>query len=229
MKINKIFLVLIGLISGVLQISILLLALMLPWVIIKSTPISYDLCVDVANHLIDFIENDSAPSDYLKKIVIYNGTTVENGIKSNKEIDAKAVEITKDAKSDREKAKRIYTWVGTNIKYDDEKADIILSKSSNSREFPESGAICAYNARRGICFDKACLYVAMARAAGLKVRLISGDAFDGREYVGHAWNEVYLNDEDKWINVDPTFYDAGNYFDSNLFSEHKVKNMAGEW
>lgn len=229
MKINKKFLVIIGLISGVLQISILLVALMLPAVIINSTPISYDLCVDFANHFIDYIENDSKPSNYFKKIVIYNGTTVEDGIKSNKEIDAKAVEITKDAHRDREKAKRIYTWVGANIKYDDEKADIILSKNSNSREFPESGAICAYNTRSGICFDKACLYVAMARAAGLKVKLVSGEAYDGKEYVGHAWNEVYLDDEDKWINVDTTFYDAGNYFDSNLFSEHKVNAVAGEW
>lgn len=229
MKINKKFLVIIGLISGVLQISILLLALMLPAVIINSTPISYDLCVDVANHLIDYIKNDSAPSDYLKKIVIYNGTTVEEGIRSNKEIDSKAVEITKDAYSDREKAKRIYTWVGANIKYDNEKAEIILSKNSSSTGFPESGAICAYNTKSGICFDKACLYVAMARAAGLKVKLISGEAYDGKEYVGHAWNEVYLDDEDKWINVDTTFYDAGNYFDSNLFSEHKVNTVAGEW
>lgn len=229
MKINKKFLVIIGLISGVLQISILLLALMLPTVIINSTPISYDLCVDFANHFIDYIENDSKPSNYFKKIVIYNGTTVEDGIRSSKEIDAKAVEITKNAHMDREKAKRIYTWVGANIKYDDEKADIILSKNNNNREFPESGAICAYNTRSGICFDKACLYVAMARAVGLKVRLISGEAYDGKEYVGHAWNEVYLHDEDKWINVDPTFYDAGNYFDSNLFSEHKASTVAGEW
>ena len=54
-------------------------------------------------------------------------------------------------------------------------------------------------------------------------------AFDGEKYVGHAWNQIYLKDENKWINVDTTFYDAGNYFDSNLFNEHKVENIAGEW
>ena len=94
---------------------------------------------------------------------------------------------------------------------------------------PESGAICAFNTRTGVCFDKACLYVAMARAAGLKVRLISGEAFDGEKYVGHAWNQVYLKDENNWINVDTTFYEAGNYFDSNLFNEHKVDSIVGEW
>lgn len=229
MKINKKFIVIMSFISGVLQIGILLIVLMIPSAIINSTPISYDLCVDVLSHLYDYVQNDSTPSDYLKKIVIYNGTTVEHGIRSNEEINYKAVQITKNAHSDRERAKIIYTWVGSNIKYDDDKAEIILSQKTDSSEFPESGAICAYRTRSGICFDKACLYVAMARAAGLKVKLISGEAYDGKRYVGHAWNEVYLSDEDKWINVDPTFYDAGNYFDSNLFSEHKANTVAGEW
>lgn len=229
MKINKKFLFIIGLISGLLQIGILIFALILPSVIINSTPISYNLCVDVAGRLVSCIKNDSISSEYLKKIVIYNGTTVEQGIKSNKEIDMKAMEITQNAHSDREKAEAIYIWIGTNIKYDDEKADIILSKSSDNSQFPESGAICAYNTRYGICFDKACLYVSMARAAGLKVKLISGEAFDGDKYVGHAWNEAYLKEEDKWINVDTTFYNAGNYFDSDLFSEHKANTVAGEW
>ncbi|MDO5515933.1 MAG: transglutaminase-like domain-containing protein [Clostridium sp.] len=229
MKINKKLIVIIGFVSGVLQVGILLLALMIPSVIINSTPLNYDLCVDVVSQMFDYVQNNSVPSDYLKKIVIYNGTTVGHGVKSNEEIDSKAVQLTKDAHSDRERAKIIYTWVGSNIKYDDNKAEIILSEKTDSNDYPESGAICAYDTRSGICFDKACLYVAMARAVGLKVKLISGKAFDGKQYVGHAWNQVYLNDENRWIDVDPTFYDAGNYFDSNLFSEHKASTVAGEW
>lgn len=228
MKINKKFLFIIGLISGVLQVGILIFVLIFPSVIINSIPISYDLCADVTGRLIDCIKNDSVSNEYLKKIIIYNGTTVEQGIKSNKEIDMKSMEITRNAQSDREKAEAIYKWVGANIRYDDEKANVILSKD-NSSEFPESGAVCAYNTRYGICFDKACLYVAMARAAGIKVKLISGEAFDGSKYVGHAWNQVYLKEEDKWVNVDTTFYGAGNYFDSDLFSEHKANTVAGEW
>jgi len=231
LKIKKIFFIIIGFILGIIRagILILILILIIPSVIINFTPISYEVCENAVNSLADYLKNESVASNNLKKIVVYNGTTVENGIKSNKEIDTKTVEITKNACNDRQKAEEIYKWIGTNIQYDNEKADIILSKNSNSKEFPESGAICAYNTGRGICFDKACLYVAMARAAGLKVKLISGEAFDGKEYVGHAWNEVYLNDESKWINVDSTFYDAGNYFDSDLFSKHKANMVAGEW
>lgn len=230
MKSNKKYMLIIAFISGVLQIGILLLALMIPSVIImKDKHLGYELCVDVLNQFVNYVQNDSYSNDYLKKIIIYNGTTVDQGIKSNKEIDSKAALITKDAHSDREKAQIIYRWIGTNIKYDNDKARVILSENPDKNDFPESGAICAYNSRSGICFDKACLYVAMARASGLKVKLISGEAYDGKQYVGHAWNEVYLTEEDKWINVDPTFYEAGNYFDSDLFGGHKANTVAGEW
>lgn len=159
-------------------------------------------------------------------IIYYNGVTLEDGIKSNSEIDKKAKEITAGDKTDREKAKSIYNWVGSNIKYDFNKADMVMS----SNKVTNSGAIPAFKEREGICFDYACLYVAMCRAVGLNVRMVMGDAYNGEEYISHAWNEVYLKDEDKWINVDPTFYVSGDYFDNKDFNkDHKQKNIAGEW
>lgn len=159
-------------------------------------------------------------------IIYYNGVTLEEGIQSNEEIDNKAKEIIKFCDDDRSKAKRIYTWIGTNIQYDSEKA----SKALNEEELDGSGSITAWHSGKGICFDYACLYVSMARAAGLKVRLVTGEAFDGKSYGSHAWNQVYLSDERRWINVDTTFYISGDYFDSNLFEEdHIEEEIAGEW
>ena len=159
-------------------------------------------------------------------IIYYNGVTLEEGIQSNEEIDNKAKEIIKFCEDDRSKAKRIYTWIGTNIQYDSEKA----SKALNEEELNGSGSIAAWCNGKGICFDYACLYVSMARAVGLKVRLVTGEAFDGNSYGPHAWNQVYLTDEEKWINVDTTFYISGDYFDSNLFDEdHIEEEIAGEW
>ncbi|MGG7077760.1 transglutaminase domain-containing protein [Clostridium sardiniense] len=159
-------------------------------------------------------------------VIYYNGVTLEQGIKSNSEIDKKAKEITAGDKTDREKAKSIYNWVGSNIKYDYNKADMVMS----SNNVKNSGAIPAFKEREGICFDYACLYVAMCRAVGLNVRMVMGDAYNGEEYISHAWNEVYLKDENKWIKVDPTFYIAGNYFDNKNFDkDHRQKNIAGEW
>lgn len=159
-------------------------------------------------------------------IIYYNGVTLEEGIKSNNDIDNKAKEIASGAISDRDKAKRIYSWIGSNIRYDNDKADKVL----NNEDIRNSGAIEAYTTKKGICFDYACLYVAMSKSIGLKSRIITGDAYDGEKMGPHAWNQVFLEDENKWINVDPTFYLSGDYFDnSDFYSDHVNSELAGEW
>lgn len=160
------------------------------------------------------------------KIIYYNGITLDEGVKSNASIDNKAKALVSRDTSDRGKARSIYRWVGSNVIYDDEKADSIMENTSSF----ESGAIPTFRDKRGICFDYACLYTAMCNAIGLKNRIIVDDAYNGSEFVSHAWNQVYLEDEGKWINVDPTFYISGNYFDSSNFEEtHRTKNIAGEF
>lgn len=187
---------------------------------------NFEKLIAINRHMISYDEyKEHLPIDS-NIIVYYNGVTLEEGIKSSKEIDAKAMKIIYGFKSDREKAKSLYAWVGSNIKYDFEKANKALSNENINN----SGAIEAWKTRKGICFDYACLYVAMCRKAELKVRLITGKAFDGKNYVPHAWNEVYLEDERKWINVDPTFYISGDNFDNEDFNvNHKKENVAGEW
>ena len=170
-------------------------------------------------------ENDiTIPSSYI--ITYYNGVTLEEGIKSNKEIDKKAKEINQYTKTDIEKARNIYSWIGNNTEYDYKKAEEALRDTKNL----ESGAIIAFNEQSGICFDFACLYIAMARAVDLEVRLVTGSAFDGTQYGPHAWNEVYISEEKKWIPVDPTFYLAGDYFNNDdFYSDHIKEGIAGEW
>ena len=93
-----------------------------------------------------------------------------------------------------------------------------------------SGAIETFETKKGICFDYACLYVAMCRANNIKVRLITGEGFNGVSWVGHAWNQVYVAKENRWINVDTTFSKGGNYFDTQRFNiDHKTSEIAGEW
>ncbi|WP_300256976.1 transglutaminase-like domain-containing protein [Clostridium sp.] len=159
-------------------------------------------------------------------INLYNGVTIEQGIKSNEAIDKKAKELTKNTKNSREKAKKIYTWISENINYDYDKAKNISKKTSQYK----SGAIEAFETREGICFDYSCLYVAMAREAGLKVRMVTGEGFNGKEWGPHSWNEVYLPEKNQWITIDSTFGKAGNYFDSKKNSEsHRDGKIIGEW
>lgn len=162
----------------------------------------------------------------ISDIVYYNGVTLEEGIKSNKEINGTALEIASKYKTTADKAKAIYKWVGSEISYDDDKAVQVM----NNQKDIESGAIPTFYSRKGVCFDYACLYVAMCRANNIKVRLIVGEGFNGKTWVSHAWNEVYVEEESRWINVDPTFYIGGNYFDSERFKlDHKNRKLAGEW
>lgn len=159
-------------------------------------------------------------------IVYYNGVTLDQGVTSNKKIDEFARSLVNDKDTTRTKAKIIYKWIGRNIEYDHNKAMKVLNNDMNVK----SGAINAFNTGKGICFDYSCLFVAMCRANNIKTRLITGQGFNGVSWVSHAWNQVYLDEEKKWINVDTTFYKGGNYFDSTRFAiDHKQSEIAGEW
>ncbi|MBZ9688707.1 transglutaminase-like domain-containing protein [Clostridium estertheticum] len=159
-------------------------------------------------------------------ITYYNGVTLEQGVQSNDEINKFATNLTKNKNGTRQKAELIYNWVGSEVVYDDAKANRVLNNDLGVK----SGAIPTFNSKRGICFDYACLLVAMCRANNIKVRIITGQGFNGNNWVSHAWNQVYIEEENKWINVDPTFLIGGDYFDSKRFViDHKEESIVGEW
>lgn len=159
-------------------------------------------------------------------VVYYNGVTLDEGVKSNSKIDTFAKEIGSKGTTSKEKARLLYNWVGSNINYDQDKAEKVLNNDFDIK----SGAIPTFQTKKGICFDYACLYVAMARANGLKVRIVTGEGFNGVSWVSHAWNQVYIPEDKKWINLDPTFFKGGNYFNSKRFDmDHRNEKIAGEW
>lgn len=159
-------------------------------------------------------------------IVYYNGVTLDEGVKSNGEINSFARDLASEGSNTTERSEMLYNWIGTNIDYDNQKANKVLNNDFNV----QSGAIPTFYSKKGICFDYSCLYVAMARANNIKVRLITGEGFNGISWVSHAWNQVYIPDENKWINVDTTFYKGGNYFNSKRFLvDHKNAQIVGEW
>lgn len=189
---------------------------------------------DIINNSFKIVvrENESketVPGKAISKgrtIVYYNGVTLEQGVKSNEEIDGLARSIVGDESNTKTKAKILYNWIGSNISYDHNKANRVLNNNFDV----QSGAVPTFNSKKGICFDYSCLYVAMCRANNMKVRLITGEGFNGVSWVSHAWNQVYIPEEDKWINVDTTFYKGGNYFNSKRFElDHKDAQIAGEW
>lgn len=161
-----------------------------------------------------------------RAIVYYNGVTLDEGVRSNGEIDKFARELASKETTTKGKARVLYNWIGSNISYDHDKANKVLNNDFDVK----SGSVTTFNTGKGICFDYSCLFVSMARANNIKVRLITGEGFNGVSWVSHAWNQVYIPEENKWINVDSTFYKGGNYFNSKRFElDHKGAQIAGEW
>lgn len=159
-------------------------------------------------------------------IEYFNGVTLDEAVKSSPEIDETARSLTANDAASKAKAYRIYRWVSQNIEYDSAKAARISRDTSGT----SSGSLVAYNTRSGICFDFSSLYVSMCRAVGLKVRLVTGLGYSGISWGDHAWNQVYSNEEKRWINVDTTFGVNGNYFDKADFSaDHRYGEVQGEW
>jgi len=178
-----------------------------------------------ANEVAKTIEELSGGN--IKIIRYFNGVTLDEAVKSNEEIDKKAREIAAKGKYEKEKAYLLYKWISKNIDYDYAKAERITSATAGE----DSGSIAAFGTRKGICFDYSSLYVSMCRAIDLKVRFITGQGYSGIAWGDHAWNQVRISSEDRWIDVDTTFGGTGlNYFDKRNFSvDHKYAEIQGEW
>lgn len=159
-------------------------------------------------------------------VAYFNGVTLDKAVQSNRAIDQLAVEIAGSEKNSKRKAYALYRWTAENITYDEEKAARL---AQNPRGI-QSGSIVAFETRQGVCFDYASLYVSMCRAAGLKVRLVTGQAYSGTAWGDHAWNQVYLPEEDRWINVDATFGCNDNYFDKlDFVADHRFAQVQQTW
>ncbi len=141
------------------------------------------------------------------------------------EVISLARNITANAQNDADKALAIHDWVARNIKYDTES---YFNDSYKTKVYDALGAI-----KEGIsvCQGYSSLFAALARAVGLRAKVIHGAIADPNqgqtwEKVGtsqpHAWNEVLVND--RWIVVDTT-WDSGNVdFQTHQFSPNFKHN-----
>lgn len=182
---------------------------------------TYKISKNIVNQMID--------SDYMQYFIrkneVYNGVNMEKAMEIDSEIELEARKIIDDSNTDLEKARVIYNWVGTNIIYDDS-----LAENIGNKEIDDTfGAKYAFYNRSGVCFEFATLFGAMANSVGLQVKVVIGQAYNGIEFGPHAWNEVYLEEEKRWISVDPTFWGHNSSFDSDAFDFiHKKERIAWE-
>lgn len=145
---------------------------------------------------------------YLNSIQEINWSTSDPAIQ-------KASQLTAGVSSDREKVRAIYNHVVRNVKYDHDKVNQL-----NIFYLPNIND--TFSTNKGICYDYASLFAAMLRSQGIPTRMVKGysDAVGNGE-VYHAWNEVYLAGEDRWVIIDTT-HDA-----SRVQAGHSVDMIKG--
>ncbi|MGG1553316.1 transglutaminase domain-containing protein [Paenibacillus ferrarius] len=133
-----------------------------------------------------------------------------------------AKEITANAKTDEDKAKLLYSWVGSRIQYDWNKVDLYENQRIWKEQTPED----TFNTKKGVCIDYSRLYAQMARAVGLDVKVVTGLGYDGQGGYGpHAWNEVYLAESQKWVPLDSTWVSSGgNWFNPPNFDRTHIQD-----
>ncbi len=96
-----------------------------------------------------------------------------------------------DAKTPSEKVRSLVEFVAKFVEYDIQLGDRPIDEILRTK--------------RGDCSEKAILFVALARAAGIPAREVEGVAYLGDEalaFAGHGWNEVVL--DGRWVPVDAT-------------------------
>lgn len=179
----------------------------------------------IAKNILEQVSFNELTSYVVQVKEVYNGVAIEKAMESSDEIKYKANEIIKNCETDIDKVFKIYNWIGNNIEYDRDLAYNIDSVTLNDIY----GAKYAFETKSGVCFDFSTLFAAMMNDIGLNVRVIVGQGYNGERFGPHAWNEVYLDDEKRWINVDTTFWGHDDSFDNDTFYEtHIFEKIAWE-
>ena len=122
---------------------------------------------------------DSAFEPYLKATTEFPG--------DNEEVKKRAREIAGDDRDAWSVARKLADWTHKNLEW----------KRVVSATATETLAT-----READCSEFSQLFVALARSLGLPARMVSGLAYSGNSFGGHAWVEVWAG---KWIELDPTW------------------------
>jgi tetratricopeptide (TPR) repeat protein len=84
-------------------------------------------------------------------------------------------------------ARKLADWTHSNLEW---------------KSVARAGAAETLATREADCSEFSQLYVSMARSLGLPARIVSGLAYSGSSFGGHAWVEVWIGE---WIELDPTW------------------------
>jgi hypothetical protein len=139
----------------------------------------------------------------------------QNFKKEFKDPSELAKELTAPFTTDREKARAIYTWVASNIRYDLKKfkshkgAEHFRAKNKQElekkmQEAREHEIVSTLRNKKGVCEDYSMLVEKMCDAVGLECEVVSGNDRSLRGHSAkHAWNAIKF--DSTWHLVDATW------------------------
>ncbi len=105
------------------------------------------------------------------------------------DIIARAREVVGEETAPRKQVEKLVQWVAAAVE------DAVTDAPS---------PLDTLKSRKGNCQSHARLYTALARAAGIPTRFVSGLTYlEGKGLLYHSWAESYV--EGRWLQVDPTF------------------------
>lgn len=126
-----------------------------------------------------------------------------------------AKKLTENSKTDADKLKAIYKYIVTSIDYDRKKADNV-----KSGYIPNIESI--IKSEKGICYDYSALLAAMLRSVSVPTKLHMGYTTTSSVY--HAWNEVYISEDNKWVVIDTTMDASNGNIDGSKVNFKKAAN-----
>lgn len=109
--------------------------------------------------------------------------------------------LLEPARTEREKARSLYTWLTHTITYDEDASRQERRINQSTGDILRRG--------HGICFDFSVLYAELCRQAGLQCVSVSGYSRQGLGAMempstpNHSWNAIFL--EGQWRLADPTW------------------------
>lgn len=145
----------------------------------------------------------------------------------NPEIVKLSQTIIAGKQTDLEKIRAIHDWVAHNIAYD------VKNYFDNTMKSEDYTALAVLKNKKAICQGYSQLTAALARAAGLRARVVGGiggtenienalskDPDNLQKFANHAWNEVLC--DGKWVIMDTT-WDAGGVGGNQFYWNYTTK------
>lgn len=132
--------------------------------------------------------------------------------------EALAKALCKHLKTDRDKARVIFTWIADNVRYDVKGMDREPPKNISQQRYEAELIERTFKKEKGVCMDYSLLYKTMAEAVGLECAFVSGHSRRRTSATlnSHAWNAVKIDGE--WRLLDAT-WGAGYVEDGEDFHQ----------